>query len=697
VSPSLTQSSERASELRNLLNKAGHAYYILDSPLMEDAIYDQLYRELLDLEQEDPRLITTDSPSQRLGGAPAKGFVNVKHRIPLLSLDNGFNFQELAIWHSRLNKLIEQEPSKGLNNSVWEMVGELKIDGNALALSYVNGVLVRAATRGDGSKGEEITANVRTITSVPLSLQIKNPPPWLEVRGEAFIPNKQFSTINKERVLKGENQFANPRNACAGTLRQLDPKVVASRHLDFFAYSMHLPEKWMVQANDLKSPTGQLEALEWLKTVGFKINPNTEPLKNLLEVEAFFSNWDTQRQALPYATDGVVIKINEFSLQEKTGFTQKAPRWAIALKYPAEEAPSKLVRITYQVGRTGVVTPVAEFEPVSLAGTSISRATLHNAKRLASIDLHNGDTIIVRKAGEIIPEVVRVLKELRPLNAKRLEIPLNCPECHSTLIRHEDEVATRCINTSCPAILRGALRHWVSKESMDVEGLGIKLIEQLVDHGLVKSIACLYQLDTALLASLERMGNKSAEKIVTALSLSKEQPWHRQLYGLGIHHIGGTNAKALANAFPNVSALATTACNSPELITPIYGIGSEIAQSLEQWFSNPSNQELIRNLRQVGFSLTATAEEIESNSTQPNKTTAPLQGKTFVLTGAMPSLSRSKAKSLIEQSGGKVNTSVSANTSYLVVGEKAGNKLSKAKKLGVTVINEQELKNLLSV
>ena len=356
MSPSLTQSSERASELRNLLNKAGHAYYILDSPLMEDAIYDQLYRELLDLEQEDPRLITTDSPSQRLGGAPAKGFVNVKHRIPLLSLDNGFNFQELAIWHSRLNKLIEQEPSKGLNNSVWEMVGELKIDGNALALSYVNGVLVRAATRGDGSKGEEITANVRTITSVPLSLQIKNPPPWLEVRGEAFIPNKQFSTINKERVLKGENQFANPRNACAGTLRQLDPKVVASRHLDFFAYSMHLPEKWMVQANDLKSPTGQLEALEWLKTVGFKINPNTEPLKNLLEVEAFFSNWDTQRQALPYATDGVVIKINEFSLQEKTGFTQKAPRWAIALKYPAAEAPSKLIKITYQVGRTGVVT-----------------------------------------------------------------------------------------------------------------------------------------------------------------------------------------------------------------------------------------------------------------------------------------------------------------------------------------------------
>ncbi|WP_320666742.1 NAD-dependent DNA ligase LigA [Prochlorococcus sp. MIT 1307] len=697
MSSSLTELIQRAEELRNLLNKAGHAYYVLDAPFMEDSIYDRLYRELLDLEAQQPILITPDSPSQRIGEKAEKGFESTKHRIPLLSLDNAFNLEELKNWYSKLQKLVKQRQKNNVESSHWEMVGELKIDGNALALSYSNGVLVKAATRGDGSQGEEITANVRTITSVPLSLQINNPPQWLEVRGEAFLPNQQFSAINKDREIKGENLFANPRNACAGTLRQLDPKVVASRHLDFFAYSIHLPEKWTAQEKDFCTPTEQWQALEFLKAVGFKVNPNTELLKNFYEVQTFFSKWETQRQTLAYATDGVVIKLNNFDLQQKAGFTQKAPRWAIALKYPAAEAPSKLVKITYQVGRTGAVTPVAEFQPISLAGTSVSRATLHNADRLAAIDLHDGDTIIIRKAGEIIPEVVRVLQELRPANAKKVQLPEHCPECQSKLIRAKNAAATRCINTSCPAILRGALSHWVSKEAMNVEGLGKKLIEQLVRRGLVKSIANLYELDISLLISLERMGPKSAENLIAALSESKKQPWHKQLYGLGIHHIGETNAKALANAFPNVSELAATICKSPELIQPIYGIGSEIIQSLEQWFSNPSNQELIRHLKQLGFSLATTKEERTINSIQKNALSNQIKGKTFVLTGTLPTLSRNQAKSLIEREGGKVTSSVSTNTEYVVAGEQTGRKLKKAIELGITIINESELKKLLSL
>ncbi|MEB3104389.1 MAG: NAD-dependent DNA ligase LigA, partial [Cyanobacteriota bacterium] len=528
----------RAAELRELLNRAAHAYYVLDAPFMEDPVYDRLYRELLDLETADPELIAPDSPTQRVGGTPAEGFTSVEHRIGLLSLDNAFNSEEFEAWFGRLLKALDRAPAPGEPLPALAMVGELKIDGNALALSYAQGLLVRAATRGDGERGEEITGNVRTIQSVPLRLQLAHPPAWVEVRGEAFIPDGTFAAINAERHARGEALFANPRNACAGTLRQLDPKVVAARRLDFFGYTLHLPPDWEPGPEDPPRPTSQWDSLQWLQQAGFKVNPNAELLPDLAAVEAFFAAWDAKRKALPYATDGVVVKLNDLRLQDAAGFTQKAPRWAIALKYPAEEAPSKLLRLACQVGRTGVVTPVAEFEPVPLAGTSVSRATLHNADRLAELDLHLGDTIVVRKAGEIIPEVVRVLTELRPAGARRAELPQVCPECGSELVREEGEAATRCVNSSCPAILRGALRHWVSKGALDVDGMGSKLIEQLVDRGLVGSIADLYRLDAALLASLERMGSKSAEKLVTALEASKGQPWHRQLYGLGIHHVG---------------------------------------------------------------------------------------------------------------------------------------------------------------
>ena len=677
-----TPARQHALELRRLLNAAAHAYYVLDAPLMEDPVYDRLYRELLELESAEPALRSPDSPTQRVGGPPAEGFRSVRHRIGLLSLDNAFNTTELEAWYARLLKVLDREPGTAL-----PMVGELKIDGNALALSYEHGLLVRAATRGDGEQGEEITANVRTIGAVPLRLQLEPAPAWVEVRGEALIPDTTFAAINGERAARGEALFANPRNACAGTLRQLDPKVVAARRLDFFAYTLHLPEG--------EAPPSQWAALEWLRRAGFKVNPNAELLPDLQAVEGFFQRWDGGRRQLPYATDGVVVKLNDLALQDAAGFTQKAPRWAIALKYPAEEAPSRLLRLTCQVGRTGVVTPVAEFEPVALAGTSVSRATLHNADRLAELDLHAGDTVVVRKAGEIIPEVVRVLAELRPEAAQRLELPDQCPECGSELVREAGEAATRCVNSSCPAILRGALRHWVSKGALDVDGLGSKLIEQLVDRGLVGSIADLYRLDGAVLASLERMGSRSADNLVAALQASKTQPWHRQLYGLGIHHVGEVNAKALAAAFASAAELATAALDSPDVITAVFGIGAEIAQSLQQWFGTGANQRLLTELERLGFTLALSGEELEAQAQRSAAGSGPLSGQTLVLTGTLPSLSRSQAQALIEAAGGKVSGSVSKKTSYVVAGAEAGSKLSKAESLGVPVLSEAQLRDLV--
>ena len=709
----------RASELRALLNRAAHAYYVLDAPLMEDPVYDRLYRELLELEQAHPELLTPDSPTQRVGGVPAEGFVSVRHRIPLLSLDNAFSVEELEAWYARLLKVLDRSPAAGEPVPALPMVGELKIDGNALALSYERGVLVRAATRGDGEQGEEITANVRTIQSVPLRLELTDPPAWLEVRGEALIPDPAFEQINRERADRGEALFANPRNACAGTLRQLDPKVVASRRLDFFAYTLHLPDDWpgpapagdarrpvmassaagqasggVAPQADPPRPRTQWQSLQWLQAAGFKVNPNAALLSDLAAVKAFCLEWEERRRDLEYATDGVVVKLDDLRLQDEAGFTQKAPRWAIALKYAAEEAPSRLLRLEPQVGRTGVVTPVAIFEPVPLAGTTVSRATLHNADRLAELDLHCGDTIVVRKAGEIIPEVVRVLPELRPAGALPVQLPHGCPECGSELVREDGEAATRCVNNGCPAILRGSLRHWVSKGALDVDGLGTKLIEQLVDRGLVRSLPDLYRLDAALLASLERMGAKSAANLVEALQASTRQPWHRQLYGLGVHHVGEVTAKALAQAFPSAAELATAALTQPERITAIHGIGAEIAQSLQQWFATPANGLLLEELAARGFSLAA-AEAERAQATGAGGDDR-LAGQTFVLTGTLPSLSRSQAQARIEAAGGKVTGSVSKKTSYVVAGAEAGSKLTKAESLGVPVLDEQGLLALLA-
>lgn len=675
--------TKRLIELKTLLNQAAHAYYVLDAPQMEDAVYDRLYRELLELEEQNPELITPDSPSQRVGGAPKDGFSSVEHRISMLSLDNAFSDEEIERWYRRLLRELDLEEGTDL-----AMVCELKIDGNALALTYENGLLVQAATRGDGSSGEEITNNVRTIQSIPLRLQLDNPPAWVEVRGEAFIPDDTFAKINQERQANEEPLFANPRNACAGTLRQLDPKVVAARRLDFFGYTLHLPDDYPI------AQTHQWGCLEWLQQAGFRVNPNARLCADLTAVQAFTAEWEQQRHGLLYATDGVVVKLDSLELQDQAGFNAKAPRWAIAYKYAPEEAPSRVLRVVAQVGRTGIVTPVVEFEPVPLAGTTVSRATLHNADRIAELDLREGDTIVVRKAGEIIPEVVRVVIELRPADAPAVQLPDHCPACGSALVRAPEEAATRCINNSCPAQLKGAVRQWVSRAAMDVDGLGSRTIALLVERELVTKLSDLYRLETATLASLEGMGKRSAEKLVAALEQSRQQPWHRLLFALGIRNIGPVNAKALASAFPSAATLAQAALHDLEALQATYGIGEEIAEALTEWFSNATNQSLLQELQILGFCLEA-PEAIAGDASGDAGTPKPLEGKTFVLTGTLPTLKRNQAQELIETAGGKISGSVSKKTSYLVAGEEAGGKLTKAEQLGVAILDEAALLELL--
>ncbi len=676
VTPEVKQ---RVQELRQLLLKASYAYYVLDNPIMEDAVYDKLYRELTELETQYPELVTPESPTQRVGEQAASRFSSVRHNIPLYSLENAFNIEEFAKWQERWQRYAPSLIKQG--QEAFEYVCELKIDGNALALTYENGVLVRGATRGDGVTGEEITQNVRTIRSIPLRLNMEKPPAVVEVRGEAFLPLEVFEKINQEREEVGEPLFANPRNAAAGTLRQLDPRIVDRRRLAFFAYTLQIPGK-----DDTEVARTQWEALELLQNMGFKVNPNRKLCASLEEVRDYYNYWDIERRNLPYMTDGVVVKVNSFSLQEQLGFTQKFPRWAIALKYPAEEAPTLVEAIAINVGRTGALTPLAHLHPVQLAGTTVQRATLHNSDRIAELDIRIGDTVIVRKAGEIIPEVVRVLTELRPEGTQPFQMPTCCPVCAQPVVRPVGEAVTRCINASCPAILKAALTHWASRNALDINGLGEKIVQQLVDQGVVHSVADLYDLTAEQLASLERMGKKLAEKLVEAIAHSKTQPWARVLYGLGIRHVGSVNAQTLTQQFPSVEQLASASAAN---IEGVYGIGPEIAQSVAQWFQVPANQTLINRLQEAGLQL---ATEVKSTN-QPNS--QPLNGKTFVITGTLPTLKRDEAKELIEKAGGKVTNSVSSKTDYLVVGEEAGSKLEKAQALGITQLSEVQLLELL--
>ena len=666
---------QRVQELRQLLQRASLAYYVLDNPIMEDGVYDQLYRELQQLETQYSELITPDSPTQRVGEKPAVNFTSVRHKIPLYSLENAFNIEELKVWQERWHRHAPKTDAA-------EYVCELKIDGSALALTYENGVLVRGATRGDGETGEDITQNVRTIRSIPLRLNLENPPSLVEVRGEAFLPLEVFQQINQERSQLKEQLFANPRNAAAGTLRQLDPRIVDRRRLDFFAYTLHIPGR-----DDASIARTQREALDLLQKMGFRVNPNRTLCSSLEEVAAYYEYWDTERLNLPYMTDGVVVKLNSFALQERLGFTQKFPRWAVALKYPAQEAPTRVENISVNVGRTGALTPLAQMRPVQLAGTTVSRATLHNSDRVRELDIRVGDTVIVRKAGEIIPEVVRVLPELRPAGTQPFQMPFNCPVCNQPVVRPLGEAVTRCVNASCPAILKGALQHWVSRDALDINGMGEKLVQQLVDREVVHSVADLYDLTPDQLGKLERMGKKLAEKLVDAIAQSKSKPWSRVLYGLGIRHVGSVNALSLSQQFSTVEQLAKA---EPGAIAAVYGIGSEIAQSVYQWFRIPANQTLISRLRGVGLQVAS-----DVDITAASSGNQALSSKTFVITGTLPTLKRDEAKALIQNAGGKVTDSVSKKTDYVVVGEEAGSKLEKAQSLGITCLSEAELLELL--
>jgi DNA ligase (NAD+) len=708
----LQDGQKRAEELRKLLQEASYAYYVLDAPIMEDAVYDQLYRELQELEEQHPELVTPDSPTQRVGEKPATQFESVRHHIPLYSLENAFDQGELEAWDQRWRRVAGDEVPDDVR-----YVCELKIDGSALALTYKNGILVRGATRGDGVEGEDITQNVRTIRSIPLRLNLEHPPERVEVRGEAFLPLDVFEQINTEREDAGEQPFANPRNAAAGTLRQLDSRIVAKRRLDFFAYTVHLPglttdpdrpltstpqslenpqqldllfsppTNSPTPPTHLTTPTTQWENLEFLQAIGFRVNPDRELCASLQAVEGFYDRWSTERHELSYLTDGVVVKLNDLALQRQLGFTQKFPRWAIALKYPAEEAPTIVENISLNVGRTGAITPLAELRPVQLAGTTVSRATLHNRDFVAELDIRVGDTAIVRKAGEIIPEVVRVLKELRPKGTQPFQMPTHCPVCGEPVVQPDDEAVTRCINNSCPAILKGALVHWASRGAMDINGLGEKWVDQFLNRGLIKTVADLYDLTEAELVQVERMGKKSAQNLLTAIEQSKQQPWSRVLYGLGIRHVGSVNAQLLAEHFTSVEQLAEA---SPDDIETVHGIGPEIAQSVHQWFQLPANQTLIQRLRDAGVQLAGEPPK------SPVAEDSAIAGKTFVLTGTLPNLKRDEAATMIQQAGGKVTSSVSKKTDYVVVGEEAGSKLKKAQELNIPLLSEDDLLELLN-
>ena len=669
---------KRVSKLRQLLQQANYAYYVLDNPIMEDVIYDNLYRELQNLEFHYPQLVTADSPTQRVAEKPATHFDSIYHNVPLYSLENAFNIKELKAWEERW---LRQAPE-----SVFiEYICELKIDGLALALTYKNGILVRGVTRGDGIIGEDITNNVRTIRIIPLRLNLEGLEnlEHVEVRGEAFLSIDVFEKINHEREKAGERLFANPRNAAAGTLRQLNPKIVAQRKLDFFAYTLHLPnidEEEQIVSNHWQS-------LELLQKIGFKVNSYKYLCTSLEEVINYYQQWDTERLNLPYMTDGLVVKINSLSLQKQLGFTQKFPRWAIALKYSAEQATTRVKNITINVGRTGAVTPLAEMYPVKLAGTTVSRATLHNGNYISQLDIRVGDTVIVRKAGEIIPEVIRVLVELRSPNTHSFKMPTNCPICNQALVKLLDEAVTRCVNMSCPAIIKGSIEHWVGRDSLDIKGIGGKTVQHLVDQGLVTSVADLYDLTAEQLCKLEHIGEKLSVKLIDAIANSKQKSWSRVLYGLGIRYVGRVTAKRLASKFTTVEQLSNVNIID---IEETYGVGKEVASSINQWFKSSINQDLITRLKTQGlqFSTSLEGKNISNNNQK-------LTGKIFVVTGILPTLKRKEVKELIQKAGGKVTDSVSKETDYVIVGRDAGSKLTKAKELGTTLLVESQLLEIL--
>lgn len=689
------EAAARAAALRAEIEHHAYRYYALDAPEISDAAYDALVRELEGLEAEYPSLVTPDSPTQRIGAAPSAAFAPVKHAARMYSLDNAMSLEELDAWFERLGPDVLERGCA--------FVAELKIDGSALALTYENGSLVRAATRGDGVTGEEITTNIRTVKSVPLRLREESrrttpaaqgslfgdeaaPASWptVEVRGEVYMPKSSFERLNAEQDEAGQPAFANPRNAAAGSVRQKDPRVTAARDLSTFIYQVTDPRPLGLAS--------QSEALAWLRTAGFRVNPDIEVCDTRERVRAFCLAAIEKRHDLPYEIDGVVIKVDSFAMQEELGFTAKAPRWAIAFKFPPEEKTTILREIRVQVGRTGALTPLAEFDPVLVAGSTIARATLHNEDEVRRKDVRVGDTIIVRKAGDVIPEVVGPVPGLRPEGAVEWSMPACCPSCGSAVWRPEDEVVSRCTNVACPAQRWERLGHWAGRGSLDIEGLGYEIIGRLIDGGLLCDVSDFYTLTPEVLADLDlgrlkkdgtpvRLGAVMAAKIHANIEASKDRPLARVLYGLGIRHVGSTVAELLAASFRSLDALREAA---EDRISSVDGVGPVIASSVAEFLRNPDNIVVLDRLASLGVRLSDEGRVAEALP-------ATLAGLTFVLTGGLERFTRDEATARLKLWGAKVSGSVSAKTSFVVAGTDAGSKLAKAVELGVPVLGEDDL------
>ena len=663
------EARKRIARLRRELEKHNYQYYVLNKPLISDFEYDTLMHELIELEKRFPGLADPNSPSQRVGADINKEFVQAEHEYPMLSLGNTYTREELVDFDARIRKEVS-EP--------FLYVAELKYDGTAISLIYEHGVLVQAITRGDGTRGDVVTDNIRTIRSIPLVLQGEGWPERFIIRGEVFMPFEGFNRLNEERIRNGEEPFANPRNAAAGTLKLQNSALVARRPLDCFLYYL--------LGEDLPTDS-HYENLQLARTWGFKVPEVMERYDGLDGIFRFIDRWDVQRKELPYATDGVVIKVDSLRLQQRLGSTAKNPRWAIAYKFKAEQAKTKLLSVDFQVGRTGAVTPVANLEPVQLAGTVVKRASLYNADQIKQLDLHLGDTVYVEKGGEIIPKITGVDLTQRPPDAEPVVFVSTCPACGTPLVREEGEAVYYCPNTEgCPPQIKGRIEHFISRKAMNIEGLGEETIDLLFRQGLVRDITDLYELTPQQLAPLERLGEKSAMNIIRSIEKSKEVPFERVLYALGIRYVGETVAKTLARRFGSIDALAEA---TYEQLIETEEIGETIARSILDFFSRPKNREIIRRLKEKGIQMEIAA---------PAEAEAPplLAGKTFVVSGVFSNYSRDGIKETIEKYGGKVSSSVSSKTTYLLTGEKPGpNKVEKAKALGVEIIGEEEFRRMI--
>lgn len=660
---------QKVAEYNRLLHEYGHAYYVLDQPTVPDHVYDKMLHELLAIEQEYPDLIYPDSPTQRVGGEILKGFNKVEHRYPMLSLGNAFSEADLKSFDERVRQSIGDN---------FSYVCELKIDGLAISLMYDNGLFVRGATRGNGSVGEDITENLKTVHSIPLRLK---EPVTIEVRGECYMPKKSFTNLNKVRAEQGEELFANPRNAAAGSLRQLDPKIAAKRNLSTFIYAIG-------GSGEDYGLASHSDALDYLDQLGFNTNQERKRCQTIEEVFAYIQEWTEKRPNLIYEIDGIVVKVDRYDQQQELGNTVKAPRWSIAYKFPAEEVMTKVLDIDLTVGRTGVVTPTAILEPVQVAGTTVQRATLHNENIIREKDIRIGDAVIIRKAGDIIPEVKQVLFDQRSEGLEPFTMPTHCPACGSELVRIDDEVALRCVNPSCFAQVAEGLSHFVSRNAMNIEGIGERVVSQLLREGLVKDVSDLYTLNKEELIALERMGEKSAQNLLDAIEASKKNSLERLLFGLGIRHVGAKAARLLAEEFESIDALMDA---TVEQLTEIFEIGDKMADSIVMYFEKEEVRELIERLRQLGVNVYYTGKKINTEEID-----SVFNGKTIVLTGKLSQLNRSEAQKKIEELGGKVTGSVSKKTDLVIAGEDAGSKLTKAEQLGIEVWNEERLIEELS-